>query len=47
MSLDMNRTIVSIHDGTKEVAEAAHVKTSEFHDKYVSLCKDHNMYLLS
>ena len=36
MSLDMNRTIDSIHDGTKEVAEAAHVKTSEFHDKYVS-----------
>lgn len=36
MSLDMSHTIDSIHDGTKEVAEAAHVKTSEFHEKYVS-----------
>ena len=36
MSLDMSHTIDSIYDGTKEVAEAAHVKTSEFHEKYVS-----------
>ena len=36
MSLDISHTIDSIHDGTKEVAEIAHVRTSEFHEKYVS-----------
>ena len=36
MSLDISHTIDSIQDGTKEVAEIAHVRTSEFHEKYVS-----------
>ena len=36
MSFDTTHTIESIQEGTKEVAETAHVKTSEFHEKYVS-----------
>lgn len=36
MSFDATHTIESIQEGTKEVAETAHVKTSEFHEKYVS-----------
>ena len=36
MSLDMSHTIDAIEEGTKEVAETAHVKTSEFHENYVS-----------
>lgn len=36
MSLDVSHTIDSIQEGTKEVAETAHTKTSEFHEKYVS-----------
>lgn len=36
MSFDATHTIESIQEGTKEVAETAHVKTSEFHEKYIS-----------
>ena len=36
MSLDVSHTIDSIQEGTKEVAETAHTKTSELHEKYVS-----------
>lgn len=36
MSFDAVHTIESIQEGTKEVAETAHVKTSEFHEKYIS-----------
>ena len=36
MSFDAAHTIESIQEGTKEVAETAHVKTSEFHEKYIS-----------
>lgn len=36
MSLEVSHTIDSIQEGTKEVAETAHTKTSEFHEKYVS-----------
>ncbi len=36
MGLEMSHTIDSIHDGTKEIAETAHIKTREFHENYVS-----------
>lgn len=36
MNFELSHTIDSIKDGTKEVAETAHKKTSEFHEKYVS-----------
>ena len=36
MSLDVSHAFDSIQEGTKEVAEIAHTKTSEFHEKYVS-----------
>ena len=36
MGLEMSHTLDSIHDGTKEIAETAHVKTREFHENYVS-----------
>ena len=36
MKIDVNHTMDSIKEGTKEVAETAHVKTSEFHENYVS-----------
>lgn len=36
MNLELSHTIDSIKDGTKEVAETAHAKTNEFHEKYVS-----------
>lgn len=36
MSFDVNKTLDSISDGVKEVAEVAHVKTSDFHENYVS-----------
>lgn len=36
MSFDTTHAIDSIKEGTKEVAETAQVKTSEFHEKYVS-----------
>lgn len=36
MKLDIGETFDSIMDGTKEVAEAVHIKTSEFHKNYVS-----------
>lgn len=36
MNIDMNHAIDSVKDGTKEVAEIAHNKTSEFHENYVS-----------
>ena len=35
MNLELSHTIDSIKDGTKEVAETAHAKTNEFHEKYV------------
>lgn len=36
MNLDISSTFDSVKDGTKEVAELAHDKTSAFHEKYVS-----------
>lgn len=36
MGLEMSHTIDSIQDGTKEIAETAHIKTREFHENYVS-----------
>lgn len=36
MNLDIGNTIDSVRDGTKEVAEIAHKKTSDFHANYVS-----------
>lgn len=36
MSWELNKTLDSFSDGIKESAELAHVKTSEFHDNYVS-----------
>ena len=36
MNFDISHTLDSIQEGTKEVAEIAHTKTSEFHEKYVS-----------
>lgn len=36
MSFDFNKTLDSVSDGVKEVAEVAHVKTSDFHENYVS-----------
>lgn len=36
MNLDIGATWDAVKDGTKEIAEAAHEKTSSFHDKYVS-----------
>lgn len=36
MGLEMSHTLDSIHDGTREIAETAHVKTREFHENYVS-----------
>lgn len=36
MDFDMHNALDSFKDGTKEVAEAAQVKTSEFHENYVS-----------
>jgi hypothetical protein len=36
MNLDLGNAWDSIKDGTKEVTEVAHAKTSEFHESYVS-----------
>ena len=36
MNLDLGNAWDSIKDGTKEVTEVAHAKTSEFHENYVS-----------
>ena len=36
MKIDVNHTMDSIKEGTKEVAETAQAKTSEFHENYVS-----------
>ena len=36
MNFEINHAIDSVKDGTKEVAEIAHEKTSEFHENYVS-----------
>ena len=36
MNLEFSHAMDSIKDGTKEVAETAHAKTNEFHEKYVS-----------
>lgn len=36
MSMDFPHTLESVKEGTKEIAETAHVKTDEFHEKYVS-----------
>lgn len=36
MGFDLNNTWDSIKDGISETAEVAHVKTNEFHEKYVS-----------
>lgn len=36
MDFDLGKTWDSIKEGTKEIAEAAHVKTKEFHKNYVS-----------
>lgn len=36
MSFDFNKTLDSFSDGIKEVAEVANVKTSDFHENYVS-----------
>ena len=36
MKIDVNHTMDSIKEGTKEVAETAQFKTSEFHENYVS-----------
>ena len=36
MNFELSHTIDSVKDGTKEAAEIAHKKTSEFHENYVS-----------
>lgn len=36
MNFELSHAIDSVKDGTKEVAEIAHEKTSEFHENYVS-----------
>ena len=36
MKIDVNHTMDSIKEGTKEVSETAQAKTSEFHENYVS-----------
>ena len=36
MNFELSHAIDSVKDGTKEVAEIAHKKTSEFHENYVS-----------
>ena len=36
MNLDLGAAWDAVKDGTKEIAEAAHEKTSSFHEKYVS-----------
>ena len=36
MNLELGQSFDSFMDGTKEVAETAHVKTNEFHEKYIS-----------
>ena len=36
MKFDVSKATDSLIEGTKEVAETAHTKTSEFHEKYVS-----------
>lgn len=36
MNIDVSHTMDSIKEGTKEVAETAQTKTSEFHENYVS-----------
>ena len=36
MNFEMEKTWSSIKEGTKEIAETAHIKTNEFHENYVS-----------
>lgn len=36
MNMDLHKTIDSVQDGTKEIAETAHVKLNHLHENYIS-----------